>query len=330
MYTLYDFLWLFMIYSFLGWCVEVSFIALTQGRLLNRGFLNGPLCPIYGFGMIGVLTLLEPVSGNLLILFLGGMLVCTALECFVGWALDKIFHMRWWDYTDKPLNFHGYICLSYSVMWGLGSVFVVRIIHPIIIGLVDLLPEKYGLIPLSIIYIAFVVDIIVTVKTMIGITRRLGELDKIAESLNKMGDEVSQLVGTAMIDTSEKISESRERIAENSKEFSERITESSKEFSERIAENSKELTERITESSKEFNERISESNRVRREELQKRIDEMEKRNRELLQSLSKSRILKAFPSVRRDSSSIRLSEELKRFRLRGNNEKKKEAEENNG
>ncbi len=290
--TLYDFLWLFMIYSFLGWVVEVSFIAITQGRLLNRGFLNGPLCPIYGFGMIGVLILLEPVSGNLLILFLGGMAVCTALECFVGWALDKIFHMRWWDYTDKPLNFHGYICLSYSVMWGLGAVFVVRIIHPIIIGLVDLIPEKYGLIPLSIIYIAFVVDIIVTIKTMIGITRRLGELDRIAESLNKMGDEVSQLVGTTMIDTSEKLSESRERIAENSKEFGERIAESSK----------------------EFNERISESNRARREELQKRIDEMENRNRELLQSLNKSRILKAFPSVRRDSSSVKLSEELKKIR----------------
>ncbi len=290
--TLYEFLWLFMIYSFLGWAVEVSFIALTQGRLLNRGFLNGPLCPIYGFGMLGVLVLLEPVSGNLLILFLGGMVVCTLLECFVGWALDKIFHMRWWDYTDKPLNFHGYICLSYSVMWGLGAVFVVRIIHPIIIGLVDLIPEKYGVIPLSIIYIAFVVDIIVTIKTMIGITRRLGELDRIAESLNKMGDEVSQLVGTAMIDTSEKISESRERIAESSKEFGERITESSK----------------------EFNERISENNRARREELQKRIDEMENRNRELLQSLNKSRILKAFPSVRRDSSSVKLSEELKKIR----------------
>ena len=88
-YSIYQLCWLFLIYSFLGWCVEVSFVAVTSGKVVNRGFLNGPVCPIYGVGMLGALLLLGPVSGNLLILFLLGMLLCTVVELIGGWALER-------------------------------------------------------------------------------------------------------------------------------------------------------------------------------------------------------------------------------------------------
>ena len=117
-YSVYQLLGLFLVYSFLGWCVEVTFVAVTLGQVVNRGFLNGPVCPIYGVGMLGVLLLLEPISDNILLLFFGGMLLCTAVELVGGWILEKVFHTRWWDYTDQPFNLKGYVCLGFSLMWG--------------------------------------------------------------------------------------------------------------------------------------------------------------------------------------------------------------------
>ena len=102
---------LFFIYSFLGWCVEVAFVAIVARKVENRGFLNGPVCPIYGCGMLGVLAALTPYRDNFILLFIGGFIICTAVELFGGWVLDKIFHMRWWDYTKNKFNIGGYVCL---------------------------------------------------------------------------------------------------------------------------------------------------------------------------------------------------------------------------
>ena len=121
---------LFFIYSFLGWCVEVAFVAITARRVENRGFLNGPVCPIYGCGMLGVLAALTPYRDNFILLFIGGFIICTAVELFGGWVLDKIFHMRWWDYTKNKFNIGGYVCLRFSIMWGLGVVAVMKLVHP--------------------------------------------------------------------------------------------------------------------------------------------------------------------------------------------------------
>ena len=107
LFPIYQLLWLFFIYAFLGWCTEVAYAALDTGKLVNRGFLNGPLCPIYGCGMAAVLTLLLPLQDNLLILFAGGMLLTTLIELVGGWALKTLFHTTWWDYSDKPFNLGG-------------------------------------------------------------------------------------------------------------------------------------------------------------------------------------------------------------------------------
>lgn len=102
LFPIYQLLWLFFIYAFLGWCTEVAYAALDTGKLVNRGFLNGPLCPIYGCGMAAVLTLLLPLQDNLLILFAGGMLLTTLIELVGGWALKTLFHTTWWDYSTSP------------------------------------------------------------------------------------------------------------------------------------------------------------------------------------------------------------------------------------
>ena len=110
----------------LGWCLEVCFCTINTGQFVNRGFLNGPVCPIYGFGMVLVIVALTGFSGNLPALFLGGMVLTSAIELAGGWALKKLFHTSWWDYSDQPFNIGGYICLKFSLAWGLCVVVVMR------------------------------------------------------------------------------------------------------------------------------------------------------------------------------------------------------------
>ena len=114
---MYYLLWFFFIYAFLGWCTEVCFVALKTGTFVNRGFLNGPVCPIYGFGALVVLTALEPLRDHLLLLFLGSMALTSLLEYLTGLLLEKLFYQRWWDYSDEPFNVGGYICLRFSLIY---------------------------------------------------------------------------------------------------------------------------------------------------------------------------------------------------------------------
>ena len=121
-YTIYELLCFFVIYSVLGWCLEVCFCTINTGQFVNRGFLNGPVCPIYGFGMVIVLVALTPLAHSLPVLFVGGALLTSALELAAGWILKKVFHTSWWDYSDVPFNLGGYICLKFSLAWGVAVV----------------------------------------------------------------------------------------------------------------------------------------------------------------------------------------------------------------
>lgn len=92
------------------------------------------MCPIYGFGMVIVLYALTPLADNTLLLYLGGVILPSALELVGGWALYKLYRTRWWDYSDYPFNIGGYICLEFCLLWGVGTLVVMRIVHPIIAG----------------------------------------------------------------------------------------------------------------------------------------------------------------------------------------------------
>lgn len=235
---------LFFIYSFLGWCVEVAFVAVTAGKVTNRGFLNGPVCPIYGCGMIGVLLALLPVEKNIWLLFLGGMVICSAVELFGGWILDKIFHMRWWDYSDEKFNIGGYVCLAFSFMWGMAVVFAVKFVHHPIMAVVKKIPFQIQVIIVVVCGVVFVVDMVVTLKNLIGINKSLGQLDKLAESLHTVGDQLKDVVGNSAITVAEKAEEGMEILDEKAADSRERIAGVREESAERIAKQLKELEEK--------------------------------------------------------------------------------------
>ncbi len=121
---LYHILNWFFIYSFFGWVWETFYVSIKHGEFINRGFVSGPLCTIYGFGAISVYLILKPAEGNLLFLFLGGIVVATLLEYITAVLMESIFHTSWWDYSDNKFNFQGRICLGASLGWGVLRTFV--------------------------------------------------------------------------------------------------------------------------------------------------------------------------------------------------------------
>lgn len=115
-YTLLELTWLFFLYSF-GWCIEVCFSAICRKQFINRGFVNSPLCPIYGFGAVFFAIFLPDLLERPFFLFLGGMLIASGLEYSVGVLMEKIFRKKLWDYSSIKWNIGGYICLRYSLLW---------------------------------------------------------------------------------------------------------------------------------------------------------------------------------------------------------------------
>ena len=150
--TFYEVLCIFIIYAFIGWCAEVSYAALDLGIFVNRGFLNGPYCPIYGVGVLIVIELLLPLKNNLIILFIGSVILTSVLEYIVGYLLEKIFHNKWWDYSEIPFNINGYVCLKFSIFWGLSCSFIVLILHPIIFAFIHMIPKTVGIIILIVLF----------------------------------------------------------------------------------------------------------------------------------------------------------------------------------
>lgn len=176
----------FFIYAFLGWCAEVSFATLKSGKLVNRGFLNGPLCPIYGFGCLGIVTVLTPLSQNLILLFFGSFIFASVLEFVTGFVLGKIFKQKWWDYSKEPFNIMGYVCLRMSVLWGFACVFVVKLVHPPIAFAVSKIPSPVNLIVAVILYAILIADIIVSVFQLIKHKNNLKKLNAlIGEKMNE-------------------------------------------------------------------------------------------------------------------------------------------------
>ena len=213
----------FLIYSFLGWCTEVAYAAVCEGRVVNRGFLNGPVCPIYGFGILAVFgTINTGLSRfgtgssytNLLLIFLCGMALTTMIELFGGWALDRLFHASWWDYSDKPFNFHGYICLQFSLLWGIGIVLVVEVLHPLIAATFDrIMPETVGWPLMYFLYIVYASDTMLSVMIMVGLNKRLAELDEMQKRMRVVSNTLSDGIGRSALGTAQYIGEVKVQAA---------------------------------------------------------------------------------------------------------------------
>ena len=192
-YTLYQLLWFFLIYSFLGWLMETATAAARKGRLLNRGFLNAPFSPVYGLASVLFAIFLPELKSALLFLFVGGMLLATALELVTGMLLERIFGQKWWDYSQEPWNFNGHICLKYALVWGVLALFCLFIGNPLLVTFSNWLPHSIGRIILILVLALLILDFVgsgAAVLQLNGSLQEPGEVSRRWRTLSNALDNV--------------------------------------------------------------------------------------------------------------------------------------------
>lgn len=176
----------FIIYSLLGWILEVLHAYKKRKEWVNRGFIKGPFCPVYGFGALLILVILAPIQQNWIILFFGGVLLITLLEFVTGLLLETIFGAKWWDYQDEKYHIKGYVCPKYSLLFGVVAVITMKGIHPFIENSLRTLSTNVlqGLVLIFITYLT--VDFIQTVLEIMGLNRLLRDLQHKIDELQQL------------------------------------------------------------------------------------------------------------------------------------------------
>ncbi len=164
LHTFEMYLLLFFIYSICGWIIEVIGKLIQKGKFINRGFLIGPYCPIYGYGGILITLLLQKYINDPIALFVMGVIVCSILEYLTSYFMEKIFHARWWDYSKYPFNINGRICLRTMIPFGLLGMFIMYVSNPFLFNLIDKVPEIILNITSIILMIIYITDNIISLK----------------------------------------------------------------------------------------------------------------------------------------------------------------------
>lgn len=212
--SLYEAVLIFLIYGFMGWCVEVAYAAFATKKFVNRGFLNSPICPIYGVGVLVVIIVLTPIKESFIILFLGSVIVTTIIEFVTGFILEKLFKNKWWDYSNQAFNICGYVCLKFSILWGLACSFIIKIINPAIYEIIHIIPYVLGIIIIVISLSVFIIDLCITVASILNFNKRLSLMDEVAEKLKILSNEIGENIYENVTDVVEKSEEWKETVDE--------------------------------------------------------------------------------------------------------------------
>ncbi len=234
-----------------------------------------------------------------MILFFGSLLLTSVLEYITGFVLEKVFHNKWWDYSNVPFNIHGYVCLKFSILWGLACTFVMKIVHPIIYKLVTSIPFIVGVIILIIVMTGFCVDLGVTISTILKFNKRLKLMDEMAKKMHQLSDEIG-----------ENIYEHVTTVKEKSEEFQ----DTHEELLVKLAEKKEDIMD-LPEAARD---RLVE----RKEAARKEYEELTQKYKELLskKNFGFKRLMKAFPDMTsRDQNEI-LQKYKKYFNIKHKNE----------
>lgn len=300
---LYHVLAWFWLYSFCGWIWESSYVSIRQKKLVNRGFVNGPLLTLYGTGAVMVYLILRPFEANVWALYFGGVIVATVLEYVTGVLMETIFHAHWWDYSNQKFNFQGKICLSSSIAWGFFTLGLFYILQPIAVKVVNLVSDTTGEIIVSVVTVCYLVDFGFSAAAAFQLGQKMRSLEKtwgefltylqksrfnqLAEEMNakvqtyraeysrdKMKEylaEKRQLLSEA-VEQMQKLEEERKAKEQETKKNrlagpKSRLAEFGNEQKERLTEFGAEQKERLTEFGAEQKERLAEFGAEQKERL---------------------------------------------------------------
>ena len=291
---------LLILYSFLGWCGEMIYCSIGQGKLCEkRGFLNGPLCPIYGHGALLVLVVLGQRWNNPISTFLIGMVLTSTVEYLTSYLMEKLFHMRWWDYSHHHFQLNGRICLLNSTLFGLACLVLRYVVHPRVMEPILWLFDHGLAVPLALaLFALYVTDIVLSVRSAIQIGNRLEKLhaiyDELTEKLEALKAEQLQKQEAQRSRLEFALSEARQAAAE-------RRTEAAQALQERL--------EPLSELGDEFAQRLERAKAEARQRLEAIYAG---------QDIFERRLMRSFPALR----TPRHGEFLKKLREYWENRKK--------
>lgn len=291
---------LLILYSFLGWCGEMVYCSIGQRKLCEkRGFLNGPLCPIYGHGALLVLVVLGQRWNNPISTFLIGMVLTSTVEYLTSYLMEKLFHMRWWDYSHHHFQLNGRICLLNSTLFGLACLVLRYVVHPRVMEPILWLFDHGLAVPLALaLFALYVTDIVLSVRSAIQIGNRL-------EKLHAIYDELTEKLEALKAEQLQKQEAQRSRL-----EFA--LSEARQAAAERRAEAAQALQERLeplSELGDEFAQRLERAKAEARQRLEALYAG---------QDIFERRLMRSFPALR----SPRHGEFLKKLREYWENRKK--------
>ena len=309
-YSAAQWLLVFYLYCVLGWCFESTVVSVEQRRWVNRGFLRGPMLPIYGFGAVILLHVSLPLQGHPVWSYLACMTAATVFEYIVGVVMEKLFKVKYWDYSKQRFQFQGYICLRSSLCWGFLGLILTGVIHPPINALVVGLPF-IGLIIIDVLFsAAFVSDVVVSVRSALDLAKVLVELDRLREQGAELRKQLSETALVELTNLSYKVEEAHG-------EFTERMDEAKAQLAERMDE-AREKVDDAREQLAAAREMTAEERRAQtaeaREQLQAKLAELQRRFDERAAALGRTRksLLRGNPTAR----SERYGEVLERLKKR--------------
>ena len=222
----------FLMFSVIGWMCEVAYVGIFfEHKFVNRGMLHGPLCPIYGVGGILILELPPRLQNPVWLLFITGLIFCSLVEYMGSFALEKIFHTKWWDYSDKKLvvkgktillNINGRICLQNSLLFGVMTVVVIKFVQPLIEKVLSYFSDIALITIANVLLAVFLVDLVITITKLVDFNVHIARLKEFGESLRDHYQSENWFKG----DTIETMLESiKAHAAENREKFSEKLLE---------------------------------------------------------------------------------------------------------
>lgn len=204
--SLLNYILMFFVFSAIGWIIESIYCSLGNKKLINRGFLYGPVCPIYGTGAlvfeILVTPLSQPAEKRWWLVVIVGMILADIVEYLTSYIMEKLFNARWWDYSENFLNLHGRICFKHTCYWGLFSLIYVYAVSPLYKHAIDFVPQNIRNAAVGVIIVIFIVDLIFTVKATMDIKKLMRKIDSLKASLNEYG-EILKLAAESIKDATE-------------------------------------------------------------------------------------------------------------------------------
>ena len=253
---------LFFIYSLAGWLIEMIPATIREKKFVDRGFLVGPYCPIYGCGVILITLLLQKYADDVVVTFFLSVIICGTLEYLTSYIMEKIFKARWWDYSNNKFNINGRICLETLVPFGIGGVLVLFVFNPFLEKIINLIPDLALNIVTGVLCVLFLIDCIVSFKIILNLKEMTKELkDNTAEISDKVKKIILNKLGPY-----KRLVNAFPRVKENVKfskwdDIKKKIEESTRGIKEKIDNSKVEIGEMIDNSKKTL-KRAQKSNRI--------------------------------------------------------------------